>query len=728
MRRCVLSLLLSLAVVLPAVALAGRPLPLTPKRPVEDRYWGVAVTDDYRWLEEWSDPGVRAWSDSQNAVARAFLDSLPMRRAVLHRIESLTEKPRPNWFGLRRAGGIFFALESVPPKQQPILVSLRSLDDLATQEVLVDPNAIDPSGSTTIDFFVPSHDGAKVAVSLSQGGTESGTVFVWEVKSGRKLAEEIPRVNGGTAGGSLAWNGDGSGFWRTRYAAPGERPEKDLPFYQQLYFHRLGTPADSDRYVLGADFPKIAEIELSSSADGKWVLADVLNGDGGDHEQWLARQADGQFQRLSSFADRVVATDFGPGVLYLLSRADAPQGKVLRLSLEDPALEKATVMVPEGSTGIEGITASDGTLYVEEIAGGPSRVRVFTSAGETRGTVPLAENCAVFDLAPGGGGRAALGITSWIEPPRWVSYDPARHGLGRTALVTPSPASFADIEVRRVSATSRDGTRVPLTILLRKGTKLDGLAPTLLYGYGGFAISQRPSFSATRRVWFDQGGIYAVAHTRGGGEFGDAWHEGGKLTKKQNVFDDFFACAQWLADHHYTSPARLACEGGSNGGLLMGAMITQHPGSFRAVVSSVGIYDMLRSESGPNGQFNTTEYGSVADSVQFAALYAYSPYHHVVDGTKYPAVLFATGANDPRVDPMQSRKMTARLQAANASGEPILLRAEAGTGHIGSPLKVRNELTADIDSFLLAELGVSYHEPAPARFGAKPGAPHAGRR
>jgi len=698
-----------------ARVLAGPPLPVTPRHPVTDEHWGVQVTDDYRWLENGSDPAVRAWSDSETAVARAFLDSLPARPAILRQVEALTERASRSWFGLRREGRITFALENAPPQQQPRLVVLRSLSDLHTERILVDPNAIDPSGSTTIDFFVPSRDGARVAVSLSKGGTESGTVSVWETRTGRKLADEVPRVNGGTAGGSVAWNADGTGFWRTRYPAPDERPEADLPFYQQVYFHRLGTPADSDRYVIGREFPRIAEIELSSSDDGGWVLADVLNGDGGDHELWLAPQSTSEFHRLSSFEDRVIAAEFGPDALYLLSRRDAPNGRVLRVPLTEPvALDRAAVLVPEGDTGMEWLVASGRWLYVGEIAGGPSRVRVFTSGGAAHGEIPLREPSTVSGLARTGAGRAVLGITTYTSPGRWVEFDPAHPALIPTALVTRAPVSFADIEVRRETAISKDGTKVPLTILMRRGTPIDGTAPALLYGYGGFGDSQTPSFAVTRRVWFDQGGIYAVAHLRGGREFGDAWHEAGKLTRKQNVFDDFAACAQALLDRHYTSPARLACMGGSNGGLLMGAMITQRPDLFRAVVSSVGIYDMLRSEAGANGQFNVTEYGTVKDSAQFAALYAYSPYQHVVDGTRYPAVLFATGSNDPRVDPMQSRKMTARLQAAAASGRPILLRAESGTGHVGSPLKARNALTADIDTFLFAELGVSYRAPARA--------------
>jgi prolyl oligopeptidase len=632
-----------------------------------------------------------------------------MRAAVLRQVESLTQQRSSSWSEMLHTGGVYFALKNDPPKQQRLLVVMRSLTEPTGEKVLVDPNAMDPSGATTIDFYVPSRDGSKVAVSLSKGGTESGTVYVWEVQTGRKLADEVPRVNGGTAGGSVAWNADSTGFWRTRYPSPGEKPEADLPFFQQIYFHKIGTSPDADRYVAGKEFPKIAEIQLQSSEDGKWVLADVLNGDGGDHMMWLASQADGAFNQFSTFEDRVVGGRFGRGALYLLSRKNAPNGKVLRFALPGKSLNQATVIVPEGTAGIEWFTPSEDLLYVEEIVGGPSRVRVFTSEGQARGTVPIPDESTVEEAVETGGGGAALVIEQWSAPPQWRIYLPGQKALGATALVTRAPTSLADMEVRSVSATSRDGTKVPLTILMRKGTKLDGTAPTIIYGYGGYGISQRPGFSSILRVWLDQGGIYAEAHIRGGGEFGDAWHEGGKLTKKQNVFDDFHACARWLVDNHFTSPAHLACRGGSNGGILMGAMITQHPDLFRAVVSSVGIYDMLRSEAGPNGQFNVTEYGTVKDPAQFAALYAYSPYHHVVPGTRYPAVLFTTGSNDPRVDPMHSRKMTAALQAASTSGLPILLRAEKGTGHIGSPLKVRNELTADVFSFLFAELGADFH-------------------
>jgi prolyl oligopeptidase len=296
---------------------------------------------------------------------------------------------------------------------------------------------------------------------------------------------------------------------------------------------------------------------------------------------------------------------------------------------------------------------------------------------------------------------------TYIEPFVWMSYDPVTGQSKPTALAGTSPADFSDMEVVREFATSRDGTRIPLNIIRKKGTKLDGSNPTLLYGYGGYGISLSPSFSVARRIWFDHDGVYVVANLRGGGEFGEEWHKAGNLTRKQNVFDDFAACAEYLTKTGYTSRDKFAVEGASNGGLLMGAFLTQHPHLIRAVVSHVGIYDALRTELEPNGAFNITEFGTVKIPEQFTALYAYSPYHHVVDGMRYPAVLLLTGDHDGRVNPFHSRKMIARLQAANKSAYPILLRTTSAAGHgMGTALDERIAEEADVFAFLFDQLGM----------------------
>ena len=719
--RLTLLLPLLLATLAPDATSVAAPAPDGPpsaaRRPVSDRYFEVEVVDDYRWLENGADPAVRAWSEAENAWARSILDGLPSVAEIRARVRAIEEFPTPFYGKLVRKGGRLFALKTQPPKQQSFLVTLASADDLRSERVVVDPNALDPKGGTSIDWFVPSADGRLVAVSLSEGGSETGTVHVYETGTGRALPDVIPRVNGGTAGGDVAWNGDASGFFYTRYPRAGERPAADLEFYQQVFFHRLGTPGESDAYALGRELPRIAETTLESSDDGRFVLATVKNGDGGEASLYL-RGADGAWKRIAADADRIVRGLFASdGSLFLLSYKGAPRGTILRLPAGAADLSAAVVVVPEGDAAIDAYCLTDTRLYVAELLGGPSRLRVYGRNGGPAGEVPILPVSSVEGITPAGGDAILFENQSALEPPAWYLAG-ADGKVAKTALARKSPVDFSDSELVREWAVSRDGTRVPIDILRRKGTKLDGTNPTLLYGYGGYAISQRPEYSPLRRVWLDQGGVYAVAGLRGGGEFGDGWHRAGRLTTKQNVFDDFAACALRLIEVKYTKPGRLAIEGGSNGGLLMGAAFTQHPELFGAVVAHVGIYDMLRVELSANGQFNITEFGTVANPDEFRALYAYSPYHHVVDRVAYPPILFLTGANDPRVDPMQSRKMTARMRAGGAPKAGVLLRTSASSGHgIGSSLDEKTSQAVDVYAFLFDRLGVPYRPvaaPSPA--------------
>jgi len=689
--------------ILLAALLAAVPLqpPATPKHPVKDVYHGVTVTDDYRWLENGQAPAVQRWVDAQNRYSRAVLDSMPNREAIAGRLRELYTRRPASYFGLQWRGGHLFAMKNQPPKEHSLLVLLDSIDDRKSERVLVDPNPM--SGRTAIDFFVPSRDGRRIAVSLSQGGSENGTVHVYETATGKETGDVIPRVNGGTAGGSVAWNPDGSGFYYTRYPRPGERAAADLSFYQQVWFHRLGTPEARDHYELGAEFPKIAETTLETSDDGQFVLATVRNGDGGEVEHFL-RKRDGNWRQITRFSDSVPIVTFGlDGNLYLLSRKYAPMGAIERMPVADPALASARAIVPAGDSSVESFVPTPHRLYVVTMAGGPSGLKMFGLDGASEGSVPLLPVSAVDDVVRLEGDTIALLNGSFLEPANWVTFDPASGKTRETALKITMPFNFDDAQVERVMVTSKDGTQVPLNIIRRKDAKLDGSSPALLTGYGGYNIAQRPQFSPRARFWLDHGGVYAVANLRGGSEFGERWHEAGKLTHKQNVFDDFAACARYLVDHRYTTPRHLAIIGGSNGGLLMGVQVTQHPELYRAVVSQVGIYDMLRFERFPNGVFNVTEYGSIRDPEQFRALLAYSPYQHVVAGTHDPAMLMMTGANDPRVDPMNSRKMTAILQAATRSGLPVLLVAEKGRGHGASALSQVIHEQTDIFAFLLHE-------------------------
>jgi prolyl oligopeptidase len=726
----------------PAVAAA--------RRSVVHTYFGSAVTDDYEWLEDGQSAETRAFIDAQNALARATLDTTAERTAVRERVAAILSATSPDWFALAYEGNHLFALEESPPKQQRILVDLGNVAASsgvagirpAGERVILDPNVLDPSGKTTIDFFVPSPDGRIVAVSLSKDGTESGDIHLIDVATGRdrQQDETIPRVQGGTAGGSLAWTENGNGFYYTRYPRAGERPAVDLDFYQQVWFHKLGTSPSTDTYGIGKDFPRIAEVELLRNDDGKRILARVSNGDGGEVENHLLDG--GKWIRLSRFEDEVSSATFGPdGKVYAVSRKGAPRGKVVAFSPPFDKIDRGgpETVLAEGDAVIDEVRITKSALYTIEIADGPSRMRRFPLgpkaeplASEPKtpakkgaavrsppppATIALGARgvaSAVLPLAPvvsvtGAlriGDDLLLRVESHVEPPRWMLYRANEHRLVATSLAKKATYEMSDVEVTRESCVSKDGTRVPMTILKKRGAKLDGTMPAYLTGYGGFGVTIQPRMRSTFRVWLDHGGVVAEANLRGGGERGEVWHRAGNLLKKQNVFDDFAACATALVDRGYTKPERLAISGRSNGGLLIGATIVQHPELFRAAVAAVGIYDMLRTELSPNGAFNVTEFGSVNDETQFRALRAYSPLHNVKDEVAYPAVLFMTGANDPRVDPYQSRKMVARLQAATSSDRPILLRASNDTGHgMGTPLASEIEETTDMLTFLLHEVG-----------------------
>ncbi len=688
---------------------AAEPAPQTPKKPVSDEYHGTTVEDPYQWLEKDDDAEVKAWSNAQNQLTRAYLDKLPDRAAIEKQLTEWYAKTSPSYSSLVSRPEILFAMKFQPPKQQALLVTLASADDLKSEKVVLDPNVLDNKGTTAIDWFVPSLDGKHVALSLSKGGSEDGTLHFYETATGKALADTIAHVQYPTAGGSAAWNADGTGIYYTRFPRKGERPDAELNFYQQIYFHKLGTADTEDTYSIGKDFPRIAEIVLQASRDGKFILATVANGDGGDFEHYLLGpdgSALGGWKQITQFSDQIKAARLGrDNALYLLSRAGAPRGKILRLPLETPELKNAAEIVPAGEAVIAQLIPTGDALYVGDLLGGPSQIRRFGLDGKGEAIVPIPKVSAVEQMVALEDNSLLFRDVSYTEPAAWFHCAEGKIEPVKTALRGTSPVSFADIEVTREFATSKDGTKIPLNIIFRKGMKRDGQNPTLLYGYGGYGVSMAPNFDFTRRLWFDHGGVYVVANIRGGGEFGEEWHKAGNLTKKQNVFDDFAAVAEYLVKEKYTRPERLAIQGGSNGGLLMGAMITQHPDLMRAVVSQVGIYDMLRVELAPNGEFNVTEFGTVKNPEQFKALYAYSPYHHVVDGTKYPSVLMMTGANDGRVAPYHSRKMTARLVEANESENPILLRASSSAGHgQGTALSERIKQLADIYSFLFAQL------------------------
>ena len=683
--------------------------PATQKRPVREVFHGVPVVDDYRWLENFSDPEVKAWTQAQNQYTRAVLDALPGRDALGNEIASVMNQLGTTYRNLKPVRGKVFAIKMEPARQQPLLVLWSGLDSGSTERVVFDPLHIDPTAALAIDFYEPSLDGRYVAISLSRLGSESGDLHIFETQSGNELpGDTIPRVNNGTAGGSVAWNSDSSGLFYTRYPRSGERAAADVDFYQQIYFHKLGSSSSQDRYEAGKDFPRIAEILLESSPDGKLTLATVANGDGGEFFHVL-RDASDHWHRITNYSDQISIARFAPDdSLFLLSRQNAPMGKILhRRGSADSGTN--SVVVPESDVAINDFMPAAKVLYVVDMAGGPSRVRAARLDSSTSiQTVPLRGIISISGITRFSSDTVLFQTEGYTQAPQWYSCNSqSLHPSDISTLSPPYPIKFDDAETVRDFAVSKDGTRVPLNIIRLKSTRLDGRNPVLLTGYGGFGISRSPVLNPLVRVLLNHGFVFVDTNLRGGAEYGEKWHLAGNLTHKQNVFDDFYACAQFVISHGYTSPSRLAIMGGSNGGLLMGAALTQHPEMYRAVLAFVGIYDMLHVELSPNGAFNATEYGTVKELDQFKALFAYSPYHNVRSGLTYPAAIFLTGDNDPRVDPANSRKMVARLQTGGKSKGPILLRTTSKAGHgFGSSLSESISQYTDAFSFLFNQLDV----------------------
>jgi len=589
--------------------------------------------------------------------------------------------------------------------------------DPHSRQMVIDPNAIDPAGLTAIDWYVASPDGAIVAASLSKNGSEDGTLHVFDTTTGKEIETPIPRVQYPTAGGSVAWSADGHGFWYTRYPGP-EAPAADQHFNMQVYFHKLGTPAAGDPLALGSrdGLERVSEVFLDNGLGMQAITAMVQRGDGNIWAMY-SLQAGRPPIRLTNYSEGIVYATIGPdGGMYGISRRHSSNGEIVKVAPPFAAdgLGTAAAIVPAGDVAIVSggaesaqpdLSFGKDRLYVRYIAGGPNSIRAFDLHGKDQGALPLPKIAGNTEIVSLKNGDAVFDVTSYLRPRYYAIWHSRSGSIEETALRDTAPYSYKGYQVVREFAVSKDGTKVLVMIIRKDGVKLDGTNPLLLYGYG---ISESPRFLPPRvKVWLDSGGIYCDAIIRGGAEYGERWHQQGMLTRKQNVFDDYYAVARHLIERGYTASNKLALLGGSNGGLLMGAEITQHPQLAQAVVSIAGIYDMIRSELDPNGAFNVTEYGSVKDAEQFKALYAYSPYHHVIKGTKYPAVLLMSGANDGRVNPLQSRKFVAALQGATASGLPVLLWTDATSGHgFGSSLDVRIEEQADYMSFLFGQLDI----------------------
>ncbi|MEO8090256.1 MAG: prolyl oligopeptidase family serine peptidase [Gemmatimonadales bacterium] len=662
---------------------------------------GEQIADPYRWLEDGDSTETRAWTEQQNAVTEAYLAAVPGRERIRRRLEELLSigvlgAPAPKrgrYFYLRRDGH----------QDHPVLYWRNGVN--GEDRIAVDPNALNAAGTTALDWHYPSEDGRLLAYGLSENGNEESVLHLLEIGTGRELPDQIPRMRAA----SLAWVPDGTGFYYTRYPAPEEVPEGEEQYHRAVFFHRLGTDPAADPLV----FQPVAKEHwpgVGLSPDGRWLIISVAR---------TFDQVDLYLQDLAAGGGLVpVARDLpasfegeiAHGRLFMRTNLDAPTYRLYAIDPERPDRGSWREIVPPRADAVlESVVVTGNRLALGYLERASSRLRLTDLDGSHIQDVALPALGSLFGLgAEWDGGELFYGFSSYSVPPSVYRIDLANgtSSLWRQVETTIDPTRF---EVRQVSYPSSDGTAISMFLVHHKDLVRHGDNPTYLTAYGGFNISMTPAFSRSLLLWLERGGVVAVPNIRGGGEYGEGWHQAGILANKQNSFDDFIAAAEWLIRERYTRPERLAAAGGSNGGLLMGAAVTQRPELFRAVLIQVPLLDMIRYHRFLIARLWIPEYGSADDPEQFRWLRAYSPYHHVRPGVAYPAVLLATAESDTRVDPMHARKMAARLQAATSADRPVLLRLEAQAGHgAGKPLsKVQEELT-DSWTFVFSELGVEF--------------------
>jgi prolyl oligopeptidase len=682
------------------VALIGEPQPLpppTPRHAASSEFHGVSVADPYRWLENPDDPAVRPWIGAQNAYTEAALARMPQGKALTARVQQLaiTSTTRS---GPMLAGGTLFYLQQTPPQPQPVLIAQAWPDGAA--KVLVDPNA--DHGGTAITAYWPSPRGRYLAYGTAEGGSELTTIRVLDVASGKILPDTLPWAGGGTTPQGLAWDADERGFSYVRFAPPaaGQPVEQ---FNATLVHHALGQVATADSVVFGKGYSKTAEYVLVNAPATAQAAVLAYDGDGGPAEVFL--QHEGSFQRVLDRGANVRTAAWVSGRLYAASFREAPRGRIVAIGDDG----KAVPVLAEREGAIQQIAPlGDGFLVVR--SWGPDWwVEQYGADATFVRRLPLPPHGVGIGAIASESGRdkALISYSGWTTPARWAEYD-GRSGSLKTVFEVKPAADYSRVVVQRIDGTSKDGTKIPVTVLSLPGVTPNGARPTILYSYGGFDLPVKPGFIGPNLAWLEHGGVLAYANIRGGNENGQQWHAQGQKLDKQNVFDDFHAAALALIDTRWTDRAHMGILGGSNGGLLMGTQIVQHPGDYRAVVARVGIYDMLRHETDfANGPYNIPEYGSIADTAQFKATLAYSPLQHVQANTAYPAVLLTTGENDPRVAPWQSRKFAAALQDATSSSQPILLLTRMNAGHgVGAPFSQRVGDTAIGLTFFAHELGL----------------------
>jgi prolyl oligopeptidase len=713
-----------------AASTGGKP-PAATVGEVSTDYFGNKVADPYRWMEAGTqDPKFLAFLKVQNDYTRGVLASLSGRDQLLARIREL-DNAVPAVRSWQRGGSSIFYLETAPGAKTASLM-VRDADGKSRK--LLDPTSLEKGDShAAVDYFAPSWDGRYVIAGVSLGGSENSTIHVIESATGRMLPDAITR----TQYAGPIWQTDSQSFYYARLQQlPAGAPASAVYENERVYLHVLGSDVEKDPAVFGpgvspsVDVPKAGFVGAGVTPGSDYALGFYSAGTTGAPSLYLApassaKNASTPWRRIVSPDDMLSTTADSPvaqhaSTLYLLLEKDSPNRKLVSLDLDHPDMAHAKLLLPAGDSVLTGIYAASDGLYLSSRRGVVFEVQRSDYGPQLKWqkiTLPYSGTTSSIDanvLLPG----IVFRLESWTQSDQAFAYTPSDNRVSNTNLIQSHPADFTSIDAREVEATSADGTKIPLSILCKKGLALDGSHPTLYEGYGAYGVSIDPYFDPRALAWLERGGVLAIVHVRGGGEFGESWHNAGRKQTKQHTIDDMVAAAQYLNQQHYSSPEHLAVMGTSAGGIAVGGAIVQHPELFVAAIDNVGMTDLLRFQLSQGGAANVPEFGDVTEAEGFKYLYAVSPYHHVVDGTKYPAVLGITGTNDPRVPTWMVAKMIARLQAATSSGRPVLLRVDFDEGHgLGSSRPQREALLADEMSFILWQSGDPAFQPKPATAG-----------
>jgi len=666
---------------------------------VTDTVHGIRIHDSYRWLEDFESDEVQRWADAQNARTDAVLSQIPGRDKIYERLGELFEIPAIGQLWLRN-GRLFFTRRD-PGDEQMVLYVRDSRD--ADPRILIDPDALGDEIPVRLDWWYPSLDGRLLAYGTSEGGSELSTLRVLNIDTMEHLADEIP----GTRAASIGWEPNGHGFYYTRFPLAGEVPDDELFYHRTIYHHTLGDDFSLDPRVFAYEEDMTAWPSLSLSRDGRFLLVYVYLGSARNDIYVKDLDRGGDFVPIVEELDArsygvIIGSDF-----YMLTTQDAPNGRIVRIDLDEPLPLNWTPIVPESEHAIQSFSDAGNTLLVLYMENAQSKLRVFSRDGDYISNVPLPDLSSVADwTADCTEDDVYCNIASFLVPPTVFRYTVST-GVVSEVMTVEAPVDVTPYTAEQVWYESKDGTRVSMFLIHREDLILDGTNPTLLSGYGGFSVPTTPGFARNRFLWLERGGVFAAPNLRGGSEYGEDWHRGGMLDRKQNSFDDFIAAAEWLANTGYADSDHLAVWGGSNGGLLVGAFITQRPELAAAAICDVPLLDMIRYHTFYGARIWTAEYGDPDNQDEFDYIYKYSPYHHVDDAAVYPAVFFTAGESDMRVHPSHAMKMTAKLQALASPDRPILLRLERNAGHgLAARMSRMQEQYADYYSFLFVSLGI----------------------